>query len=65
MNDFPKLGCVNHDCDKCKEKQEQFKHDWIGLTNKDIQQLAIDGLFLKDIYIISNVIEAMIRKKNT
>ena len=24
LDDWPKIGCVNHDCDKCKAQQEQW-----------------------------------------
>jgi hypothetical protein len=27
-NDWPKIGCVNHDCDKCKAVQEPAPKTW-------------------------------------
>jgi hypothetical protein len=43
-DDEPKIGCVNHDCDKCKAVQEPigylFQHEETGLTTVvDVQQV--------------------------
>jgi hypothetical protein len=34
-NDWDKIGCVNHDCDKCKAVQEP----WVGLTDEERRHL--------------------------
>jgi hypothetical protein len=31
----PKIGCVNHDCDKCKAVQEP----WVGLTDEEVSKI--------------------------
>ena len=31
--DIPKIGCVNHDCDKCKTQPEQEPVAWIAHAN--------------------------------
>ena len=28
--DIPKIGCVNHDCDKCKAQQQESVGKWMG-----------------------------------
>jgi hypothetical protein len=32
-DDAPKIGCVNHDCDKCKAVQQD---EWVGLSDTDL-----------------------------
>ena len=31
--DIPKIGCVNHDCDKCKAQQQQEPVVWVDAGN--------------------------------
>lgn len=46
--DMPKIGCVNHDCDKCKEQiiQSYLEKDnsqqltWVGLTDDEVDDAA-------------------------
>ena len=33
VQDMPKIGCVNHDCDKCKAAA---RRGWVGLTRWEI-----------------------------
>ena len=63
----PLIGCVNHDCDKCKERE------WVGLTDEEIEDAIDDGFaFGLDDGNVSNqmviryvrVIEAKLRSKN-
>ena len=63
----PLIGCVNHDCDKCKERT------WVGLTDEEIEDAIDDGFaFGLDDGNVSNqmviryvrVIEAKLRSKN-
>jgi hypothetical protein len=35
LDDWDKIGCVNHDCDKCKAVQEP----WVGLSEEEINKL--------------------------
>jgi uncharacterized protein YuzB (UPF0349 family) len=38
--DIPKIGCVNHDCDKCKaQRQARSADTWVGLTDEEIQTI--------------------------
>ena len=30
----PKIGCVNHDCDKCKAQRT-----WVGLTDEEVYEI--------------------------
>ena len=53
----PKIGCVNHDCDKCKAQRT-----WVGLTDEDISEIVRGthntGSFVR-------AIEAKLKEKNT
>ena len=33
VQDMPKIGCVNHDCDRCKTA---VRRGWVGLTRWEI-----------------------------
>jgi hypothetical protein len=52
----PKIGCVNHDCDKCKAQRT-----WVGLTDEDISEIVRGthntGSFVR-------AIEAKLKEKN-
>jgi hypothetical protein len=60
--DMPKIGCVNHDCDKCKEQEqgEPQQRTWVGLTDEDDIDWE-EGGNLKDLV---KAIEAKLREKN-
>jgi hypothetical protein len=53
----PKIGCVNHDCDKCKAQRT-----WVDLTDEDISEIVRGthntGSFVR-------AIEAKLKEKNT
>ena len=55
----PKIGCVNHDCDKCKAQRT-----WVGLTDEERQEIwrsceqQTPTTFVK-------AIEAKLKEKNT
>ena len=58
----PKIGCVNHDCDKCKAQRT-----WVGLTDEEVSEV-----FGGDIHAehsgelrFAQAIEAKLKEKNT
>jgi hypothetical protein len=71
----PKIGCVNHDCDKCKAAQPapvKTYHDgkpwpvapkpWVGLTDAEVMQ-TMSGDWTSQFY-FARAIEAKLREKN-
>ena len=61
----PKIGCVNHDCDKCKAQRT-----WVGLTDEDKHKIELRAGITEDDdgYIVSQVfklIEAKLKELNT
>jgi len=55
----PKIGCVNHDCDKCKAQRT-----WVGLTDEDICTFSM-WLDDKSDVAVFTAIEAKLKEKNT
>jgi hypothetical protein len=39
-NDWPKIGCVNHDCDKCRAQEPSVK-TWVGLTDEERDAITV------------------------
>ena len=54
----PKIGCVNHDCDKCKAQRT-----WVGLTD-DEQQYVYEQWQNDGWGVFYNAIEAKLKEKN-
>lgn len=57
---YRKVGCVQHDCEKCKQ-------GWVGLTDDELNMLGDkmktwNSTSLKDIYI---AIESKLNERNT
>ena len=53
----PKIGCVNHDCDKCKAQRT-----WVGLTDDEIALINADYPLPQG---FAKAIEAKLKQKNT
>ena len=60
-DDEPKIGCVNHDCDKCKAVQEP----WVGLTDEEVNHLLEHTDWLDWPHLFAKAIEAKLKEKNT
>jgi hypothetical protein len=58
QSDIPKIGCVNHDCDKCRA---QPKREWVGLTDKERAEVADVSDCFEDIV---DATEAKLKEKN-
>tara|TARA_R110000868_G_scaffold292254_1_gene552722 strand:- start:218 stop:775 length:558 start_codon:yes stop_codon:yes gene_type:complete len=57
--EIPKIGCIGHDCAKCKEALSQ--RQWVGLTRREFED-ATSGLEdLEDCWI---AIEAKLKERN-
>ena len=52
----PKIGCVNHDCDKCKAQRT-----WVGLTDDEIALINADYPLPQG---FAKAIEAKLKQKN-
>jgi hypothetical protein len=39
VQDMPKIGCVNHDCDRCKAAAQR---QWVGLTDEEREEIALE-----------------------
>ena len=52
-----KIGCVNHDCDKCKAQRT-----WVGLTDNEIALINADYPLPQG---FAKAIEAKLKQKNT
>jgi hypothetical protein len=39
-DDEPKIGCVNHDCDKCRAQEPSVK-TWVGLTDEERDAITV------------------------
>jgi hypothetical protein len=73
-----RIGCVNHDCDKCKAAQPapvKTYHDgkpwpvapkpWVGLTDEEIDEhLSEDAQGDCEMHEYARAIEAKLREKN-
>ena len=53
----PKIGCVNHDCDKCKAQRT-----WVGLTDEEVRKICVNEW---GGYEQCRAIEAKLKEKNT
>jgi hypothetical protein len=53
----PLIGCVNHDCAKCKERT------WVGLTDEELMQ-TMSGEWTSQFY-FARAVEAKLKEKNT
>ena len=53
----PKIGCVNHDCDKCKAQRT-----WVGLTDEEENEYNYLG---PDMHWVIQEISAKLKEKNT
>ena len=53
----PKIGCVNHDCDKCKAQRT-----WVGLTDEEMKELWENKGWYVTMY---KAVEAKLKEKNT
>jgi len=62
----PKIGCVQHDCDECKARQQR---PWVGLTEEEIRDCykatyaVFQGRLLEVTF--ARAIEAKLKEKNT
>ena len=62
----PKIGCVNHDCDKCKAQRT-----WVGLTDEEIKPCWHEAcqtdleLTSQLVVYFARAIEAKLKEKNT
>jgi hypothetical protein len=50
-----KIGCVQHDCDKCQK-------GWQGLTDDEVHDMAINTNTIREFY---KAIEQALKEKNT
>jgi hypothetical protein len=57
---MPKIGCVNHDCDKCRAAAQR---QWVGLTDED--KLHIEIMGGKSDVMLAEMVEAKLKEKNT
>lgn len=61
----PKIGCVNHDCDKCKAQRT-----WVGLTDEEIKPCWHEAcqtdleLTSQLVVYFAKAIEAKLKEKN-
>jgi hypothetical protein len=53
----PLIGCVNHDCDKCKE------NTWVGLTDEDLDYLCHLAYSGDEEFALA--VQAKLKEKNT
>ena len=62
----PKIGCVNHDCDKCKAQRT-----WVDLTDEDRKQITRKANYHWEMTTgeyaerIGELTEAKLKEKNT
>lgn len=61
LDDWDKIGCVNHDCDQCKA---QPAREWVSLTMSEKHELN-ERLNLQGRFPVIAAIEEIIRRKNT
>jgi hypothetical protein len=54
----PLIGCVNHDCAKCKERT------WVGLTEDEMYELCLSADEQKDRMAFGKAVEAELKEKN-
>ena len=61
--DIPKIGCVNHDCDKCNAQQQEPNKPWVGLTEQERNDLEdyCEMIIGKAAF---DAIEAKLKEKN-
>ena len=57
-SEIPKIGCVNHDCDKCKAAAQR---EWVGLTDEEIDGLVANTRWHE----LIKATEAKLKEKNT
>ena len=55
----PKIGCVNHDCDKCKAQRT-----WVGLTDEEMYRYCPNWLSQSDFKAMMLHVEAKLKQKN-
>ena len=51
----PKIGCVNHDCEKCKAQRT-----WVDLTDEEI-----DNINYTSAHMLAREVLAKLKEKNT
>jgi hypothetical protein len=54
----PLIGCVNHDCAKCKERT------WVGLTEDEMFELWLSADEQKDRMAFGKAVETKLKEKN-
>ena len=55
----PLIGCVNHDCDKCKAQRT-----WVGLTDEEMYRYCPNWLSQSDFKAMMLHVEAKLKQKN-
>ena len=64
-NDWPKIGCVNHDCDQCKAVQEPVApKPWVGLTDVEIMDMYNEPRSDAEMIAFGRELEAKLKEKN-
>ena len=56
----PKIGCVNHDCDKCKAQRT-----WVGLTDKELMDMYNEPRSDAEMIAFGREVEAKLKELNT
>jgi hypothetical protein len=66
VQNMPKIGCVNHDCDKCKAAAQR---QWVGLTEDEVSQIIGEQIGFNSCWgpeeDFARSIEAKLMEKNT
>ena len=56
------IGCVQHDCAKCKARLVQPERPWVGLMDEELQLIYDMGRTYAG---MMDMVEAKLKEKNT